>query len=610
MELCSSVAGDEPVASAAGDEDAAPLPTAREARKAELAARLCEQNSQRERTRLLKSALRVSSPERSADDCALLAKHPEEVARLRETMEKSEARKIARVASMAEVVEDDAAIHEKVCRLAELMRAAQHVVVYTGAGLSTAAQIPDYRGPQGIWTLSRKGEHNASAAAKASVMSKSFIEAAPTAGHMALVELVSSGHVQHVVSQNVDGLHMRSGIPAERLCELHGNVFREVCPACSRVYTRGFDVTARSAYHRHTTDRLCERAECAATKTALRDTIIYFGEKVEERTLGSAQEHARRADLAIFLGSSLKVLQHYKYIWEQPRRPTPRRRFAIINLQPTPKDRLADVRIHGSCDEVLRQLLRELQLQLPRYDPARDAVLQRAPPAAIDVARRSAMGAGGARGSDGVETVGEGSGGGGEAAGLACGGAPRVGANAGRSIGPAPVCAASLPPEETDATEAEAAPAVPPDADAGPTAAVRKRKRRGGASCYRRRQMPRAFPREAPPPAAEEGGGGGAEGGAEGGAGAGVAHDGGSAVTLDAQDPSSGACESETAAVPAAAPRSSAALPAIKCVGRCGFYGSAERDGYCTKCYAKRTAELSEWYGAGRGRRVTASRSR
>ena len=113
-------------------------------------------------------------------------------------------------------------------------------------------------------------------------------------------------------------------------CSSAGNVFREQCPSCGKEYVRNFDVTARSAYRRHGTQRVCERKACA--RAELRDTIVYFGEKIASSDLSQAQEHSEKADLAIFIGSSLKVLQHYKFIWQQPPKPA-RKRFVIINLQ-------------------------------------------------------------------------------------------------------------------------------------------------------------------------------------------------------------------------------------------------------------------------------------
>ena len=114
------------------------------------------------------------------------------------------------------------------------------------------------------------------------MLGMSFRDARPTPAHMALVALHEGAFIQHVISQNVDGLHLRSGLPASSLCELHGNVFRERCSRCEQNYLRGFDVTERSAYHKHKTTRTCESRDCGAP---LRDTIVYFGEKVGENDL-------------------------------------------------------------------------------------------------------------------------------------------------------------------------------------------------------------------------------------------------------------------------------------------------------------------------------------
>jgi len=206
-------------------------------------------------------------------------------------------------------------------------------------------------------------------------MGQSFAETRPTSGHLALAALLRKGLVKHVISQNVDGLHLRSGIAPAKLCELHGNVFRERCPGCGKEYMRSFDVTGKSAYHRHGTERACEHAKCA--RTELRDTIVYFGEKIASADLVTAQEQSERCDLAIFVGSSLKVLQHYKFIWQQPPKPQ-RKRVVIVNLQPTPKDRAAELKINGRCDAVLEQLATLCELSPLPYSPAKDEVLKRA----------------------------------------------------------------------------------------------------------------------------------------------------------------------------------------------------------------------------------------
>ena len=93
----------------------------------------------------------------------------------------------------------------KMSELVRLFRESKHIVVHTGAGVSTAAGIPDFRGPKGVWTLEEKGQ--------SPQLDVTFDEARPTLTHMALLKLVNEGLVQYVVSQNVDGLHLKSGLP-------------------------------------------------------------------------------------------------------------------------------------------------------------------------------------------------------------------------------------------------------------------------------------------------------------------------------------------------------------------------------------------------------------
>ena len=157
-------------------------------------ARLQEAEAKRELSRQLKQALKAPEGERSAEEAALLVANPEAVARQQSAMDRTAARKLQEEANAAEVEEDAAELQQKVVRLAELLRAAKHAVVYTGAGVSTSASIPDYRGPQGIWTLSKKGAHNASSAAKADMMGIAFVEAQPTPTHMGCAFAAPSLH--------------------------------------------------------------------------------------------------------------------------------------------------------------------------------------------------------------------------------------------------------------------------------------------------------------------------------------------------------------------------------------------------------------------------------
>lgn len=245
------------------------------------------------------------------------------------------------------------------------------VQVYTGAGISTAADIPDYRGPRGVWTRLRRGE---------TVTRVDAARATPTFTHMALAALWARGTLKFLVSQNCDGLHVRAGTPRRALAELHGDMFAERCAACRAVYLRAFDTTERTARHRHGTRRLCHA--CGAE---LHDTIVHFGERGRAAwplNWAGALRHAARADVVLCLGSSLKVLRRYPRLWRMRSPPHARPRLYIVNLQWTPKDSVAALKINARCDDVMRALARRLRLRVPRYRAARDPLLAHAEPLA------------------------------------------------------------------------------------------------------------------------------------------------------------------------------------------------------------------------------------
>lgn len=121
-------------------------------------------------------------------------------------------------------------VNEKCAALADMIKSSKHVVIHTGAGISTSAGIPDFRGPNGVWTLEEKGEKPS--------MNIEFEDAVPTKTHMALKALIDGGQAKYIVSQNIDGLHMKSGVGREYLSELHGNIFVENCNKCRTQYVR------------------------------------------------------------------------------------------------------------------------------------------------------------------------------------------------------------------------------------------------------------------------------------------------------------------------------------------------------------------------------------
>ncbi|KAJ8730468.1 hypothetical protein PYW07_017506 [Mythimna separata] len=271
----------------------------------------------------------------------------------------------------AEVEDSPRVLRDKCRRLARALRNAKHLVVYTGAGISTAADIPDYRGPHGVWTRLQRGE---------TVGRVEVSRATPTFTHMALTALWARGALKFVVSQNCDGLHLRAGLPRRALAELHGDMFAELCAPCRRVYLRAFDTTERTARHAHGTRRLCH-----ACGQELRDSIVHFGERGRAAwplNWAGALRHAARADVVLCLGSSLKVLRRYPRLWRMQSAPRARPALYIVNLQWTPKDSVAALKINARCDAVMQQVARRLRLRVPRYRGALDPVLAHAEPLA------------------------------------------------------------------------------------------------------------------------------------------------------------------------------------------------------------------------------------
>eukprot|EP01129_Flabellula_baltica_P009131 TRINITY_DN3679_c0_g1_i1.p1 TRINITY_DN3679_c0_g1~~TRINITY_DN3679_c0_g1_i1.p1 ORF type:complete len:566 (-),score=116.25 TRINITY_DN3679_c0_g1_i1:18-1652(-) len=259
---------------------------------------------------------------------------------------------------------DNPEIFRQSCiELAHMIRDATSVVVYTGAGISTSAKIPDYRGPDGVWTNRDRGTR----------MDRSkyttIEHAIPTLAHMAIAELVNRDLVRLVVSTNVDGLHMRSGLTKEHLSELHGNCYLEVCDTCSKEYLRPYDVmkTADSetrSVHRHFSGRYCEVEGCNGL---LLDSIIHFGESLPVDELERSFDVSSDSDLAIVLGTSMKV----RPACEIPSRIYQKSngKMVLCNLQKTPFDRHAELIVRGYIDDIFKIVMEELDIEIPMTTP-------------------------------------------------------------------------------------------------------------------------------------------------------------------------------------------------------------------------------------------------
>ena len=237
----------------------------------------------------------------------------------------------------------------------EPLKRACSQVVFTGAGISTSTGIPDFRGPNGVWTRQREGQ----AAPKASVP---FSMAVPSLTHQALLALQRAGKLKFLVSQNVDCLHLRSGFPRDLLAELHGNCFIERCDACAHEFVRDFEVT--SVGFKRTGRR------CSICAGELRDHCLDWEDALPDDELRRSEIHAARADLCLCLGTSLQIVPAadlpFRALRKQKRKPDGGK-VAIVNLQATPKDRRASVVIHSPVDIVMSELLAKLHVPIPAY---------------------------------------------------------------------------------------------------------------------------------------------------------------------------------------------------------------------------------------------------
>ncbi|KAK9689530.1 hypothetical protein RND81_09G065000 [Saponaria officinalis] len=249
---------------------------------------------------------------------------------------------------MSEFFDPPHILQDKIEQLAVLIRKSKHLVVFSGAGISTSCGIPDFRGPKGIWTLQRDGK----ALPKAALP---FSRAMPGITHMALVELQRASILKFVISQNVDGLHLRSGLPRDKLSELHGNSFLEICPSCGVEYVRDFEIE---------TIGLKETSRRCSCGVRLRDSVLDWEDALPPKEMNAAEKHCRMADLVLCLGTSLQITPACNLPLKCLRGGG---KIVIVNLQKTPKDKKASLVIRGLVDKVIVGVMDRLNLCIPPF---------------------------------------------------------------------------------------------------------------------------------------------------------------------------------------------------------------------------------------------------
>ncbi|MBA2327911.1 MAG: NAD-dependent protein deacylase [Actinobacteria bacterium] len=240
--------------------------------------------------------------------------------------------------------------------IADSIRRAQRIVILTGAGISTESGIPDFRGPQGVWTKNPDAEKTATLqyyVGDPEVRKKAWRnrvesplwDAEPNSGHRAIADLEKKAALHTIVTQNIDGLHHRAGSSPEIIVEIHGNVREVKCLGCT------WRAPMEEALERVLAGE--DDPRCHGCGGILKSATISFGENLVVEDLERSQRAAAGSDLFLAIGSSLGVY---------PAAALPEvalgagARLVVMNAEPTPFDRYADAVVRDQLGVVLPKL--------------------------------------------------------------------------------------------------------------------------------------------------------------------------------------------------------------------------------------------------------------
>ena len=237
---------------------------------------------------------------------------------------------------------------------------ARHAVALTGAGISTESGIPDFRGPQGVWTRDPKAEALSDIRyyvadpelrrrAWQGRLNHPARGATPNAGHRALAELERMGRLELLITQNIDGLHLAAGSSRERLIEIHGSMRDFVCLSCG---ARGPMADALDRVRAGEDDPAC--LDCGGI---LKSATISFGQSLVAEDLERAEQESAASDLFLAIGTSLTV---YPVAWLPERALRNGARLVIVNAEPTPLDDRAHAVLRGQIGEILPALVEQV----------------------------------------------------------------------------------------------------------------------------------------------------------------------------------------------------------------------------------------------------------
>jgi NAD-dependent deacetylase len=254
-------------------------------------------------------------------------------------------------------LDDPDEVGRQIDRVRAWIDESEHVVVLTGAGISTDSGIPDFRGPDGVWTRDPEAEKRATLQhymADPQIRRRAWRDrlehpawaAEPNAGHRAITDLEQRGKLDRVITQNVDGLQQAAGTDPARVIEVHGTVHEVVCMSCDEraPMERALDRVRAGEADPH----------CRTCGGILKSATISFGQNLVPSDIEAAASAARRADLLLAVGSTLAV---YPVADVVPVARMSGARIVILNGSETAMDHLADVVLRGSISELLPRLV-------------------------------------------------------------------------------------------------------------------------------------------------------------------------------------------------------------------------------------------------------------
>ena len=238
------------------------------------------------------------------------------------------------------------------------VRDATRIVALTGAGISTESGIPDFRGPQGVWTTNPKAERLSNIhyymsdpevrrLSWQSRLEHPAWQAAPNAGHRALVDLERAGKLHALVTQNIDGLHQLAGSSPDKVIEVHGTMREVMCMRC------GWRAPMEQVLDRVRAGE--EDPPCQECGGILKSATISFGQALVPEVIERAMQAAEDADLLLAIGTSLQV---YPIAGAVPAAKSAGARVVILNAEPTPFDPIADAVLRAPIGEILPILCR------------------------------------------------------------------------------------------------------------------------------------------------------------------------------------------------------------------------------------------------------------